>query len=407
MNGYNISSVQALNINSGLQVKMGTPRAYVRAGYTSGLATSSIVMYASGSINGSADTEIRLGDTKQLTLTGSNIDIAAISTLELYTVRQDLSIYSVLGSISTFASNVNITGSNNVITRGNSISSIASSNFAIIAPRVDIGGTTLYTNLGGAASFLTGSDFNVVATGAVNLATSNTTNINSLGNITLSNTGAYGSANIRFNSANNADITALNTVQINAVNQSITLNSAATITGTAGTTASLSANAGAQDLTIDAPDCFLRNTNGNVSILASGNIYATASNSLIIGSISNTSINCSSNLLITSSNGTVAVNTPNGLVLTSQTFKRALGTASLGQPVFQLGATSGTGNNGNVSVTIPQGYNTVGSYAVFVTHQGTSPANTSVLRNTSNAFTIYWTNAGGGTQDFDWMTAGN
>ena len=231
--------------------------------------------------------------------------------------------------------------------------------------------------------------------------------MNASGDITLSNTGAYGSANIRFNSANNADITALNTVQINAVNQSITLDSAATITGTAGTTASLSANAGAQDLTLDAPNSYFRNTNGNINITTSGSINQTATNSWIATSISNTSLNCSSNVLITSSNGTVAVNTPNGLVLTSQTFKRALGTASLGQPVFQQGVASGSGANGNVSVTIPSGYTSIGSYQAFVSHQGTTPANTSVFRNASNAFTIYWTNAGGGTQDFDWMTAGN
>jgi hypothetical protein len=364
-------------------------------------------MYAKRGIVGIADSNITFNNTKQLTLGGSNVDIAANDTLEIYTANQGLSIYSLNGGVSTFAPNVSVVGSNSVGISGGSISSIASSNFAVIAPRIDIGGTTFYTNLGGAASFLTGSDFNVVASGAVNLAASNTTAINSLGNITLSNTGVYGSANIRFNSANNADITASNTVQINAVNNSITLDSGSAIVGSAGTTASLSANARAQDLTLDAPDCFLRNNNGNISLLASGNIYATATNSLIIGSFSNTSINCSSNVLITSSNGTVAVNTPNGLVLTSQTFKRALGTASLGQPVFQQGATSGTGSSGSVSVTIPSGYTTIGSYSAFVSQQGTSPANTSVFRTTSNSFTIYWTNATAGLQEFDWMTAGN
>ena len=92
--------------------------------------------------------------------------------------------------------------------------------------------------------------------------------------------------------------------------------------------------------------------------------------------------------------------------ITSVEVTRSLNGAYKPQPVFQQGATSGSGNNGNVSVTIPTPYTTSNSYQVFVTHDNSSPANTSVVRNTSNAFTIYWTNAGGGTQPFDWMTAG-
>jgi hypothetical protein len=92
--------------------------------------------------------------------------------------------------------------------------------------------------------------------------------------------------------------------------------------------------------------------------------------------------------------------------ITSAEVTRSLNGAYKPQPVFQQGATSGSGNNGNVSVTIPTPYTTSNSYQVFVTHDNSSPANTSVVRNTSNAFTIYWTNAGGGTQPFDWMTAG-
>lgn len=90
----------------------------------------------------------------------------------------------------------------------------------------------------------------------------------------------------------------------------------------------------------------------------------------------------------------------------SATVTRSLSGAFIPQGVFQQGATSGSGSSGNVSVTIPTGYTTSNSYSAFVSYQGTSPGNTSVQRNTSNAFTIYWSNAGGGTQDFDWMTLG-
>lgn len=92
--------------------------------------------------------------------------------------------------------------------------------------------------------------------------------------------------------------------------------------------------------------------------------------------------------------------------ITSAEVTRSLNGAYVPQPVFQQGATSGSGNNGNVSVTLPTPYTTSNSYQVFVTHTNATPPNTSVVRNTSNAFTIYWTNAGGGTQPFDWMTAG-
>jgi len=92
--------------------------------------------------------------------------------------------------------------------------------------------------------------------------------------------------------------------------------------------------------------------------------------------------------------------------ITSVEVTRSLNGAYKPQPVFQQGATSGSGASGNVSVTIPTPYTTSNSYQVFVTHTNASPPNTSVVRNTSNAFTIYWTNAGGGTQPFDWMTAG-
>jgi len=96
----------------------------------------------------------------------------------------------------------------------------------------------------------------------------------------------------------------------------------------------------------------------------------------------------------------------NGDARVANSFVRNLNTTPIAQPVFQQGATSGTGSSGSVSVTIPTAYTSVGSYQVFVTHTNSSPPNTSVVRNTSNAFTIYWTNAGGGTQPFDWMTAG-
>jgi hypothetical protein len=87
-------------------------------------------------------------------------------------------------------------------------------------------------------------------------------------------------------------------------------------------------------------------------------------------------------------------------------FTRILGGSAVAQPVTQYGSTSGTGNNGSVVVTIPNYYTSASSYNVFITHVNSSPANTSVVKTSGLQFTIYWTNAGGGTQPFDWMAIG-
>jgi hypothetical protein len=175
---------------------------------------------------------------------------------------------------------------------------------------------------------------------------------------------------------------------------------------------------------------------GNVTILTGylsmneGDIY-NVTNLTFYGGVASLDYDVgSSNLIMTNTTGDINIDTSSGhytnirggagLKIISgevdmrnheinnvSTFTRVLGGNPIPQPIFQQGATTGTGNNGSTSVTIPQGYTSVGSYQVFVTHTNSSPPNISVVRNTSNAFTIYWTNAGGGTQPFDWMTAGN
>ena len=87
-------------------------------------------------------------------------------------------------------------------------------------------------------------------------------------------------------------------------------------------------------------------------------------------------------------------------------FKRRLQTTDIAQPITQYGNGAGIGNAGNITITIPVAYTSSTSYNVFVTHTNSSPPNTSVVKNTSSQFTIYWTNAGGGTQPFDWMSIG-
>ena len=88
-------------------------------------------------------------------------------------------------------------------------------------------------------------------------------------------------------------------------------------------------------------------------------------------------------------------------------FTRILGTSAVAQPITQYGPASGTGSNSNVVVPIPVSYTSASSYNVFITHTNSSPANISAVKTSGSNFTIYWTNAGAGTQTFDWMTIGN
>jgi hypothetical protein len=87
-------------------------------------------------------------------------------------------------------------------------------------------------------------------------------------------------------------------------------------------------------------------------------------------------------------------------------FKRRLQTTDIAQPITQYGNGSGTGNAGNITITLPVAYTSSTSYNVFVTHTNSSPPNLSVVKNSASQFTIYWTNGGAGTQPFDWMTIG-
>jgi len=88
-------------------------------------------------------------------------------------------------------------------------------------------------------------------------------------------------------------------------------------------------------------------------------------------------------------------------------FTRKLGAVSIPQPIVQSGVDSnGTGNNGNVLITLTYPYTSVSSYQVFATHVNTTPLSFSISNVSSNSFRIYWTNGGSGTQPFNWLTSG-
>ncbi len=89
-------------------------------------------------------------------------------------------------------------------------------------------------------------------------------------------------------------------------------------------------------------------------------------------------------------------------------FKLTLNSTAIAQPIIQYGSnSSGSGNSGSVSVTIPTGYTSSTSYITQITLNSSSAgANISVNNSTSNSFTIYWTNAGSGSHTFFWTTFG-
>ena len=113
------------------------------------------------------------------------------------------------------------------------------------------------------------------------------------------------------------------------------------------------------------------------------------------------SIVSSNSLLISSTSNTIS-----GTTTISNTLNRVLGSTAIAQPITQYGNASGTGNAGNITITIPTAYTSSTSYNAFITHTNGTPPNLSIVKNSASQFTIYWTSGGAGTQPFDWMTIG-
>lgn len=86
-------------------------------------------------------------------------------------------------------------------------------------------------------------------------------------------------------------------------------------------------------------------------------------------------------------------------------FKQTLSSTAITQPIIQYGKASGSGGSGNTSVTLPTAYSDA-TYVVQVSMGDTDPAEMSVNVTASNAFTIYWQNAGAGTHSLNWTTFG-
>jgi hypothetical protein len=197
-------------------------------------------------------------------------------------------------------------------------------------------------------------------------------NVNSVGNAggTLILSGAT------ISNLGTLDMNANNIINANGINSTSSLN----LFGS--NTASLSAKSSA--------------TSGQVIINAGSNYHL-----ITMSAGFGMSITSQNSLLISSTSNTIS-----GTTTISNTLNRVLGSTAIAQPITQYGNASGTGNAGNITITIPTAYTSSTSYNAFITHTNGTPPNLSIVKNSASQFTIYWTSAGSGTQPFDWMTIG-
>jgi hypothetical protein len=229
---------------------------------------------------------------------------------------------------------------------------------------------------------------NLINVGTINgayfLTNPLTSNLNA-GTYSISNCGGVSSPSIlQLNGTTGVSI--LNTLNLGSygVINTGSLGGVTTINGGVPITSPVSANLNMADYDINnvgnitsTSDILISTTGSNITLASATDIDLNATNTLVSGTL-------------------------NAL----GTFNRQLGSTPIAQPIQQYGGASGTGNSGSVTVTLPTAYTSTSSYRVFVTHSGTSPANYSAANINATSFNIYWTNAGGGAQNFNWFTVG-
>jgi len=99
--------------------------------------------------------------------------------------------------------------------------------------------------------------------------------------------------------------------------------------------------------------------------------------------------------------------TSNQIDLISPTVTRDLVGVSVAQPVIQSGSDGVSGTNGSVAVTLGTPYTSVSSYVAFISMMDSTPAETSVTRDSESQITLSWNSGGGGAHTLSWMTVGN
>jgi hypothetical protein len=101
---------------------------------------------------------------------------------------------------------------------------------------------------------------------------------------------------------------------------------------------------------------------------------------------------------------TVAIISPNVYVSTNCNNYHIM---NVRQPFIQYGAVSTSGGSGSMMVTLDVPYSSITSYQAFIAMEDSSPAQTSIVKNTVSTITLYWANGGGGTHALSWNTMGN
>ena len=109
---------------------------------------------------------------------------------------------------------------------------------------------------------------------------------------------------------------------------------------------------------------------------------------------------------INQSGGNMSLNTNSNLNLVASNVTRTLGSTAINQPIIQYGTTTGSGASGSVNVSLPVAYTSATSYIVTASMMDVDPARISVNRNSASNITIYWFQAGSGTQTLGWNTMG-
>ena len=157
----------------------------------------------------------------------------------------------------------------------------------------------------------------------------------------------------------------------------------------------------------------------NVNLVPDGNLNLTAAGTgkqislytptLIANIQSDATFNCTNSFNVATSqvnvSGTAAL-LYSLLTSVKGVFQRWLGTHAINQPVIQYGTTTGTGASGSVTVTLPVAYTSGTSYIATATMMDVDAARISVNRDNLSSITIYWFQAGPGTQILGWNTMG-
>jgi hypothetical protein len=97
----------------------------------------------------------------------------------------------------------------------------------------------------------------------------------------------------------------------------------------------------------------------------------------------------------------------NGPTAATSTFTRTMSSTDIAQPIIQYGTATGSGASGSVNVSLPVAYSSASSYIVTASMMDVDAARMSVNRNSASNITIYWFQAGSGTQTLGWTTMGS